>query len=127
VGRSGTKLPRIKPWAASSESQVASFTSVLRPGTFFTCAALASSSSNSPSARGYARPASNRRRWLPYPRRTDRGPVGEGPRKGRHSHRLLQPPAVDHRLSRLRLLARPPRHLRLRATPAKAAVVKMPK
>ena len=64
---------------------------------------------------------------LPYPRRADRGPVGEGPRKGRHSHRLLQPPAVDHRLSRLRLLARPPRHPHLRATPAKAAVVKMPK
>ena len=31
--------------------QIASFTSVLRPGTFFTCAALARISSNSPSAR----------------------------------------------------------------------------
>ena len=48
---SGTKLPRIRPCASSSASQVASFTSVLRPGTFFTCAALASASSNSPSAR----------------------------------------------------------------------------
>src|SRR5208283_1906416 len=49
VCSSGTKLPRMSPCAIRSASQVASFTSVLRPGTFFTCAALASTSSNSPS------------------------------------------------------------------------------
>ena len=42
----GTKLARIRPCASRSASQVASFTSVLRPGTFLTCIALASTSSN---------------------------------------------------------------------------------
>src|SRR5439155_18473042 len=41
----GTKLARISPCASSSANHVASFTSVLRPGTFLTCAALASTSS----------------------------------------------------------------------------------
>ena len=41
VPASGTKLGRIRPCASRSESQTASATSVLRPGTFFTCAALA--------------------------------------------------------------------------------------
>ena len=51
VGPSGTKLARTRPCASSSASQVASFTSVLRPGTFLTCAALARTSANPPSAR----------------------------------------------------------------------------
>jgi hypothetical protein len=42
----GTKLARMRPCASRSASQVASFTSVLRPGTFLTCIALASTSSN---------------------------------------------------------------------------------
>jgi hypothetical protein len=41
-GSSGTKLPRTSPCASSSANQVASLTSVLRPGTFLTCAAFAS-------------------------------------------------------------------------------------
>ena len=49
VGPSGTKLGRIRPCANRSETQSASFTSVLRPGTFLTCAAFASTSSKSPS------------------------------------------------------------------------------
>jgi len=40
VGSSGTKLALIIPCAIKSASHVASFTSVLRPGTFFTCAAF---------------------------------------------------------------------------------------
>jgi hypothetical protein len=46
---SGTKLGRTSPWASRSASQAASATSVLRPGTFFTCAALARISTRSPS------------------------------------------------------------------------------
>ena len=46
----GTKLARISPCASSSANHVASFTSVLRPGTFFTCAAFASTSSKPPAA-----------------------------------------------------------------------------
>jgi hypothetical protein len=49
VGPSGTKLARISPCARSSANQAASLTSVLRPGTFFTCAAFARISWNSPS------------------------------------------------------------------------------
>jgi hypothetical protein len=49
VGGSGTKLGRIKPCANKSEIQSASLTSVLRPGTFFMWAALASTSSKPPS------------------------------------------------------------------------------
>ena len=45
IGGPGTKLARIRPWASRSASQVASFTSVLRPGTFLTWAALARISS----------------------------------------------------------------------------------
>src|SRR5580700_6384839 len=51
VAAFGTKLARIKPCASRSASHVASFTSVLRPGTFLTCLALANISSNSPSLR----------------------------------------------------------------------------
>ncbi len=43
----GTKLARIRPCAKRSASHMASFTSVLRPGTFFTCAALAKTRSSS--------------------------------------------------------------------------------
>ncbi|MDT4883063.1 hypothetical protein FQZ97_1190730 [compost metagenome] len=46
----GTKLARIRPWASRSAIHIASLTSVLRPGTFFTCAALASTSSKWPSS-----------------------------------------------------------------------------
>src|SRR5262249_42098634 len=46
----GTKLERISPCANRSAIHVASFTSLLRPGTLRMCAALASTSSNSPSA-----------------------------------------------------------------------------
>ena len=49
--RARTKLGRIRPWASRSASQSASATSVLRPGTFFTWAALARNSVTSPSAR----------------------------------------------------------------------------
>src|SRR5262245_9185329 len=41
----GTKLARTSPCANNSDSHVASFTSVLRPGTFFTCTAFARMSS----------------------------------------------------------------------------------
>ncbi len=41
IAGGGTKLARIRPCANKSASQVASFTSLLRPGTFFTCAAFA--------------------------------------------------------------------------------------
>ena len=51
VAESGTKLARSRPCASSSASQTASLTSLLRPGTFFTCAAFARSSSKSPSER----------------------------------------------------------------------------
>ena len=44
-----TKLGLTRPWASKSDSHMASFTSVFRPGTFLTCAALASSNSNQPS------------------------------------------------------------------------------
>src|SRR5262245_29352271 len=51
VGPSGTKLARIRPCANNSEIQSASLTSVLRPGTFLICAALASTRSKPPSAK----------------------------------------------------------------------------
>jgi hypothetical protein len=41
VCASGTKLAWIRPWANSSASHIALLTSVLRPGSFFTCAAFA--------------------------------------------------------------------------------------
>ena len=50
VAASGTKLARISPCASSSASQAASATSVLRPGTFLTCAAFARISPNPPSS-----------------------------------------------------------------------------
>src|SRR5919106_1721602 len=51
VAASGTKLARISPWARSSASQAASVMSVLRPGTFLTCAAFARISLNPPSSK----------------------------------------------------------------------------
>src|SRR4030088_3235873 len=51
VWASGTKLARIRPCANSSASHIASLTSVLRPGTFFTCAAFANTNANSPSSK----------------------------------------------------------------------------
>ena len=48
---SGTKLARIRPCANNSASHIASLTSVLRPGTFFTCAAFANTNANSPSSK----------------------------------------------------------------------------
>ena len=50
----GTKLGRIRPCARRSASQVASFTSVLRPGTALTWAALARASSRSISSHSTA-------------------------------------------------------------------------
>src|SRR6516165_2003669 len=49
IAGGGTKLDWIRPCAIRSASQVASFTSLLRPGTFFTCAAFARISANRPS------------------------------------------------------------------------------
>src|SRR5271167_4150102 len=49
LGLGGTKLPRIRPWAIRSASQVASLTSVLCPRTFLTCPAFASTNAKSPS------------------------------------------------------------------------------
>jgi hypothetical protein len=49
VGLSGTKPGRISPCAIRLASQVESSTSVLRRGPFSTCAALANTSSKSPS------------------------------------------------------------------------------
>src|SRR5258708_35681992 len=49
MAEGGTKLDRISPCANRSAIQVASFTSVLRPGTFLMCAALASTNSKSSS------------------------------------------------------------------------------
>ncbi len=46
IGVGGTKLPRMRPCANRSAIQVASFTSVLRPGTFLMCAAFARTSWN---------------------------------------------------------------------------------
>ena len=51
IASSGTKLGLISPQATRSAIHVASFTSVLRPGTFLMCAALATISSNAPSLR----------------------------------------------------------------------------
>src|SRR5262245_15241662 len=50
IAGSGTKLARTSPCANNSDSHLASFTSVLRPGTFFTCAAFARTSSKPLSA-----------------------------------------------------------------------------
>ena len=49
IGCGGTKLARIRPCASRSAIQVASFTSLLRPGTPLMCAAFASTSSKRPS------------------------------------------------------------------------------
>ena len=49
IGVGGTRLPRISPWASRSAIQVASFMSLLRPGMFRMCIALANTSSNRPS------------------------------------------------------------------------------
>src|SRR5262245_42093406 len=49
IAGGGTKLDWIRPCANRSASQAASFTSLLRPGTFFTCAAFARISANRPS------------------------------------------------------------------------------
>ena len=46
IGSGGTNEARTSPWAPSWASQVASETSVLRPGRFFTCRALTSITSN---------------------------------------------------------------------------------
>src|SRR5215471_14968376 len=51
ISRSGTKLALISPQLTKSAIHVASFMSVLRPGTFLMCAALATISSNLPSLR----------------------------------------------------------------------------
>src|SRR6266702_3561908 len=48
---SGMKLPLISPQANRSAIHIASFMSVLRPGTFLICAALATISSKAPSPR----------------------------------------------------------------------------
>ncbi len=48
---SGTKLALIRPQATKSAIHMASLTSVLRPGTFLMCAALATISSKAPSLR----------------------------------------------------------------------------
>ena len=62
--RIGTKLARINPCASRSASQSASATSVLRPGTFLTCAALARIRLKSPSDR-IAKQDASRPRSLP--------------------------------------------------------------
>ena len=49
IGAGGTKLLRIRPCASRSAIQVASLTSLLRPGIWRRCIALASTSSNWPS------------------------------------------------------------------------------
>jgi hypothetical protein len=51
ISCSGTKLARTRPQASRSAIQVASFTSVLRPGTFLICAAFATIRSKAPSLR----------------------------------------------------------------------------
>jgi hypothetical protein len=53
MGLGGTKLERSKPWHSKSAIHSASFTSVLRPGTFLTCCALATTISNAPSRMAY--------------------------------------------------------------------------
>ena len=50
IGAGGTKLPRISPCANRSAIQAASFRSLLRPGTFRMCCALASTSVNDSSS-----------------------------------------------------------------------------
>src|SRR2546425_11803828 len=45
----GTKLERSSPWQSKSAIHSASFTSVLRPGTFLMCCALATTISKAPS------------------------------------------------------------------------------
>ena len=50
IGAGGTKLPRISPCANRSAIQAASFRSLLRPGTFRMCCALASTSVNDASS-----------------------------------------------------------------------------
>jgi hypothetical protein len=49
MGLGGTKLARSRPWQTKSAIHSASFTSVLRPGTFFTYYALATMISKAPS------------------------------------------------------------------------------
>jgi len=45
ISAGGMKLPRNRPTSSSCASHCASLTSVLRPGTFFTCAAFTNSTS----------------------------------------------------------------------------------
>ena len=66
----GMKLARISPCASRSASHVASFTSLLRPGTFFTCAALARTSANRSSR--MCQTASSTHPSLPSPRACSR-------------------------------------------------------
>ena len=49
MGLGGTKLERSSPWQSKSAIHSASFTSVLRPGTFLMCCAFATTISNAPS------------------------------------------------------------------------------
>jgi len=51
IGLRGTKLALISPWTNKSAIQAASFTSLLRPGTFLMCSTLASASSKCPSSK----------------------------------------------------------------------------
>src|SRR6267143_5705036 len=51
MGLGGTKLGRSNPWQNKSAIHSASLTSVLRPGTFLTCCALATTISKAPSKR----------------------------------------------------------------------------
>src|SRR5437899_2193143 len=50
IGSGGTKLLRMRPWARRSAIQVASLTSLLRPGMLRLCIALARTSSKWPSS-----------------------------------------------------------------------------
>ena len=56
ISAGGTKLPRIKPCASRSAIHVASFVSLLRPGRFRMCIALARTTVNWPSSARTAPP-----------------------------------------------------------------------
>src|SRR5882762_3025727 len=56
MGGGATKLGRSNPWQSKSAIHSASLTSVLRPGTFLTCCALATTISKAPSKTKGRRP-----------------------------------------------------------------------
>ena len=70
IGAGGTNEPRTRPWAPSWAYQVASATSVLGPGRFFTCRALTSITCTPSRSSRRTRTVSSSPRWPPSPHRS---------------------------------------------------------